>query len=41
MFELNGKDGHFHEPHPTPEIKRYVVKDLHDFLEAAGCLPEE
>jgi len=41
MFELNGKDGHFHEPHPTPEIKRYVVKDLRDFLEAAGCLPEE
>lgn len=41
MFELNGKIGRFHEPHPNPEIKRYVVKDLRDFLEVAGCLPEE
>ena len=41
MFELNGKIGRFHQPHPQPEIKKYVVKDLRDFLKAAGILPEE
>ena len=40
MFELNGKIGRFHQPHPQPEIKKYVVKDLRDFLEEAGILPE-
>ncbi len=41
MFELNGQIGRFHQPHPQPEIKKYVVKDLRDFLKAAGILPEE
>jgi len=41
MFELNEKIGRFHQPHPQPEIKKYVVKDLRDFLKAAGILPEE
>lgn len=41
MFELNGEIGRFHQPHPHPEIKKYVVKDFRDFLEEAGILPEE
>lgn len=41
MFELSGKIGRFHQPHPHSEIKRYVVKDLRDFLEKAGISPEE
>jgi len=41
MFVLSNKDGRFHKPHPEQEIKKYVVKDLRDFLEIAGFLPEE
>jgi len=38
-FELNGVRGNFHRPHPGNEAKRYQVRDLKEFLEAAGVEP--
>jgi CO dehydrogenase/acetyl-CoA synthase delta subunit len=39
-FELNGVRASFHRPHPNPETKRYAVRDVRDFLIAAGIKPE-
>jgi hypothetical protein len=29
-----------HRPHPRPELKRYAVEDVREFLELAGITPE-
>lgn len=34
-FLLNKVQANFHRPHPWNEAKRYVVKKLRDFLQAA------
>jgi hypothetical protein len=38
-FELNGVRGNFHRPHPGNDAKRYQVRALKEFLEAAGVEP--
>lgn len=38
-FELHGVRGNFHRPHPGNEAKRYQIRDLQEFLEAAGVEP--
>lgn len=35
-FELNGVGATFHRPHPQKEVKKYVVRNLREFLNAAG-----
>jgi len=34
--ELNGVIAVFHRPHPSPDTKRYAVRNIRDFLIAAG-----
>jgi hypothetical protein len=34
--ELNGIVSVFHRPHPHKETKRYMVRKVREFLEAAG-----
>ncbi|MFA5585831.1 MAG: type II toxin-antitoxin system HicA family toxin [Saccharofermentanales bacterium] len=38
-FLLNGKRADFHRPLPGKEAKRYQVRAVHEFLEAAGVKP--
>lgn len=38
---LKGVRAVFHRPHPRPETKRGAVRDVRDFLRAAGVRPEE
>ena len=38
-FLLNGKRADFHRPHPGKEAKRYQVRAVREFLEAAGVKP--
>ena len=33
---LNGRKAVYHRPHPQKETKKYVVKQLRDFLREAG-----
>lgn len=28
----------FHRPHPNPNIKKYVVEEIRQFLQEAGCI---
>lgn len=36
---LNGVRAVFHRPHPQPEVKRYAVRDMKQFLINAGVTP--
>jgi len=36
---LQGRTMVIHKPHPRPEIKRSTVRDIRDFLFAAGVSP--
>ena len=38
---LGGVRAVFHRPHPSPEIKRGLVRAVRDFLAAAGVAAEE
>ncbi len=38
-FELNGRTLHMHVPHPANEIGRKTIRDVKDFLDAAGVTP--
>lgn len=38
-IELNGVAAVFHRPHPKPDSKRYAVRNVRDFLTAAGIRP--
>ena len=40
-FQLNGRKAVFHRPHPKPEANRSTVRDVRDFLEAAGVSPQD
>lgn len=35
-FLLNGRRADFHRPHPGKEAKRYQVRAVREFIEAAG-----
>lgn len=37
--DLNGITAVFHRPHPRPELDRGAVRDLREFLTAAGVHP--
>lgn len=39
--ELNQRVATFHRPHPQKEAKKYVIRDLRDFLMLAGLTPDE
>jgi hypothetical protein len=34
--KLNRVKSVFHKPHPHPQIKKYAVEDIRDFLQEAG-----
>jgi hypothetical protein len=36
---LNGAKAVLHRPHPRPEIKKYALEHIRDFLEGAGVTP--
>ena len=38
-FFLDGQILTVHRPHPSPQTKRYAVRDVRDFLKAAGFDP--
>ena len=38
-FELGGVRLSLHRPHPSPELKRYAVRAVRDFLIEAGVTP--
>ncbi len=40
-FVLDGSILSLHRPHPRPELRRYAVEDVRDFLAAHGIEPEE
>lgn len=40
-FTLNGRVLSLHRPHPKPELKKYAVEDVRDFLIANQIEPEE
>ncbi len=39
-IRLRDKRAVFHQPHPEPNAKRYVVRDLREFLTEAGFRAE-
>ncbi len=39
-FEVKGIRASFHRPHPKPETNQHTVRDIRDFLKAAGIKPE-
>lgn len=39
--ELNGRVAVFHRPHPQTETGQPTVRDVRDFLEAAGARPNQ
>ncbi len=39
-FKIGDIRATFHRPHPEPNTNKLTVKDLKDFLEAAGITPE-
>ena len=39
-FLLNGEKLDMHRPHPKPELKRYQVRAVREFLTNAGVEPE-
>lgn len=38
---LDGSILSLHRPHPKPELRKYAVEDVRDFLAARGIEPEE
>jgi hypothetical protein len=40
-FVLAGSILSLHRPHPKPELRKYAVEDVRDFLAARGIEPEE
>jgi len=40
-FVLGGSILSLHRPHPKPELRKYAVEDVRDFLAARGIEPEE
>jgi len=40
-FVLDGSILSLHRPHPKPELPKYAVEDVRDFLAAHGIEPEE
>jgi hypothetical protein len=40
-FVLDGSILSLHRPHPKPELRKYAVEDVRDFLMARGIEPEE
>ena len=40
-FVLAGSILSLHRPHPKPELRKYAVEDVRDFLAAHGIEPEE
>ena len=40
-FVLDGSILSLHRPHPRPELRKYAVEDVRDFLAARGVEPEE
>jgi hypothetical protein len=38
-FTLNGSTLFVHRPHPQPEAKRYVVRNVREFLTSLGIKP--
>ena len=40
-FVLHGAILSLHRPHPKPELKKYAVEDVRDFLDVNGIRPEE
>ena len=39
-FVLGGRILRLHRPHPKPELKKYAVEDVRDFLIGSGIEPE-
>jgi hypothetical protein len=39
-FKIGNIRATFHRPHPEPQTNKLTVKDIKDFLEAAGITPE-
>ena len=40
-FVLDGSILSLHRPHPKPELRKYAVEDVQDFLAGRGIEPEE
>jgi hypothetical protein len=40
-FVFAGSILSLHRPHPNPELRKYAVEDVRDFLAARGIEPEE
>ncbi len=40
-FVLAGSILSLHRPHPKPELRKYAVEDVRNFLAARGIVPEE
>jgi len=40
-FVLDGSILSLHRPHPKPELRKYAVENVRDFLAARGIEPEE
>lgn len=40
-FVLDGSILSLHRPHPKPELRKYAVEDVRDFLAGRGIEPEE
>ena len=40
-FVLEGRVLSLHRPHPRPELKRYAVEDVREFLSLAGLAPDD
>ena len=40
-FVLAGSILSLHRPHPKPELRKYAVEDVRDFLATHGVEPEE
>jgi len=40
-FVFDGSILSLHRPHPKPELRKYAVEDVRDFLAARGIVPEE
>ena len=38
-FVLAGQKIVLHAPHPQPEMRRYAVRELRDFLESNAIMP--
>ena len=38
-IEIRGRVASVHAPHPQPEMKRYAVRQLRDFLADVGITP--